>query len=45
MLKDFIVHLKNDIRKKDKIIESLLLQGKQSHYEVDLSSSLSYEEI
>ena len=42
LLKDYIVHLKNDIQKKDKFIATLL-KGKHSHYEENLSSSLNYE--
>ena len=35
LLKDYIVHLKNDIQKKDKFI-AILLKGKHSHYEETL---------
>ena len=42
ILKDYIVHLKNDIQKKYKFI-AILLKGKHSHYEENLSSSLNYE--
>ena len=42
LLKDYIVHLKNDMQKKDKFI-AILLKGKHSHYEENLSSSLTYE--